>query len=94
MVREDRVDPGGWNKVSPAKLIVPMDTHMHRICLLLKLTKRKNVCLRTALEATSAFRRIEPGDPVRYDFALTRLGIRTDSDIDGFLERYGVVADH
>lgn len=80
MVREDNVDPGGWNKVSPAKLCVPLDTHMHRICLLLGLTGRKNVDMKTSLEITNAFQSIEPDDPVRYDFALTRLGIRKDAD--------------
>lgn len=86
MVREDHVDPGGWNRVSPAKLIVPLDTHMYRICLLLGMTGRKNADMRTALEITRAFRKIEPQDPVRYDFALTRLGIRTDADLDTFLK--------
>ncbi len=76
MVRKDHVDPGGWNKVNPAKLIVPLDTHMHRICLLLKLTGRKNADMRTAMEITGSFRKIVPEDPVRYDFALTRPGIR------------------
>ena len=86
MVREDRVDPGGWDEVSPAKLVIPLDTHMYRICRLLKLTRRKNMDMRTALEITCAFRAIEPKDPVRYDFVLTRLGIRTDTHLDAFLE--------
>ncbi len=86
MVRNDKVDPGGWDKISPAKLIIPLDTHMHRICLSLKLTKRKNADMRTALEITSAFSKIVPDDPVRYDFALTRLGIRKDADLDAFLK--------
>jgi len=85
MVRKDRVDPGGWDRVNPAKLIIPLDTHMHRICLSLKLTERKNADMRTAIEITSAFRKIDPEDPVRYDFALTRLGIRKDADLDAFL---------
>jgi uncharacterized protein (TIGR02757 family) len=78
MVRKDRVDPGGWRKVPPAKLVVPLDTHMHRISSLLGLTRRRQADLRTAVEVTCAFRKIEPRDPVRYDFALTRLGIRND----------------
>ncbi|MBU4425369.1 MAG: DUF2400 domain-containing protein, partial [Proteobacteria bacterium] len=64
---------------------VPLDTHMHRICSLLKLTHRKNADMRTVKEITRAFRRIEPEDPVRYDFALTRLGIRRDADPDALL---------
>ena len=85
MVRNDRVDPGEWAGISPSRLIIPLDTHMHRICLLMGLTKRKNADMRTALEITGAFRKIEPKDPVRYDFALTRLGIRDDADLDAFL---------
>jgi hypothetical protein len=41
--------------------------------------------MRTVKEITRAFRRIEPEDPVRYDFALTRLGIRRDADPDALL---------
>jgi uncharacterized protein (TIGR02757 family) len=81
MVRRDQVDPGGWHKVSPNKLIVPLDTHMHRICGLLKMTSRKNADMCTALEVTRVFGKLEPADPVRYDFALTRLGIRKDADV-------------
>ena len=80
MVREDEVDPGGWLGISPSKLIVPLDTHMHRIGLMLGLTKRKQADLRTALDITEAFRDLSPEDPVRYDFVLTRFGIRRDMD--------------
>lgn len=75
MVRRDDVDPGGWSNVPASKLIVPLDTHMHRICLALNLTKRKQADARTACEITAAFRSITPDDPVRYDFVLTRLGV-------------------
>ncbi len=88
MVRKDEVDPGGWNSVPESKLIVPLDTHMHRICLLLNLTKRRQADLRTAVDITHAFRKIAPEDPVRYDFALTRLGIRDDTDLVSFLEAW------
>jgi uncharacterized protein (TIGR02757 family) len=76
MVRSDEVDPGGWRGVGPDQLIVPLDTHMHRIGLQGGLTRRKQADMCTALEMTQAFRKIAPEDPVRYDFALTRLGIR------------------
>lgn len=75
MVRSDEIDPGVWGNVSPAKLIVPLDTHMHRICRRLGMTSRAQADMRTAREITEGFRRISPEDPVRYDFALTRLGI-------------------
>lgn len=81
MVRKDAVDPGTWAGLDPAKLVVPMDTHMHYICQRLRFTRRKTADLRTAREATDAFRKFCPEDPVRYDFALTRLGIlRLDVD--------------
>jgi uncharacterized protein (TIGR02757 family) len=80
LVRRDAVDPGGWEGISPSKLMVPLDTHMHRIGLMLDLTKRKQADLRTAIEITQAFRVLCPEDPVRYDFVLTRFGIRNDMD--------------
>jgi len=85
MVRRDEVDIGGWENVPASKLIVPVDTHMHRICLSLGLTTRKQADMRTAMEITHAFRAIAPEDPVRYDFSLTRLGIRDDADLYRFL---------
>jgi uncharacterized protein (TIGR02757 family) len=91
MVRNDAVDPGGWDQVSPSKLIIPMDVHMGRICRSLKLTSRKQSDMKAALEITEAFRKIEPADPVRYDFCLTRLGIRDDLTPDTFLQGCGVL---
>ena len=85
LVRRDDVDPGGWTCVRPEQLVVPLDTHMHRIALAMGLTKRKAGDIRTALEVTNAFRHICPTDPVKYDFALTRLGIRDDVPMPEFL---------
>ena len=76
MVRRDAVDPGGWNKVSPSKLLIPLDTHMRQVSMEMGITKRKDTSMKTAAEITAFFRGIEPSDPVRYDFALTRAGIR------------------
>ena len=79
---EQRGDPGGWDQVGPEKLIYPIDTHMHRIGTMLGATMRKTADMKTALEITGFFRRFDAGDPVKYDFALTRLGIRDDMEID------------
>jgi uncharacterized protein (TIGR02757 family) len=87
MVRSDDVDPGGWRGISPSKLIVPLDTHMYRISSRLGFTKRKQANLKTAIEITKAFAAIDPEDPVRFDFALTRLGIRTDTNMEEFFNR-------
>lgn len=80
MVRQDAVDPGGWHKVSPAQLIVPLDVHMHRIARNLGLTKRNAADMTTALEISRAFKKCYPHDPIKYDFCLTRFGIRDDMD--------------
>ena len=85
MVRKDEVDPGGWEGISPSKLIIPLDTHMHTISLGLGLTNKKQANMRTALEITSGFKNLAPDDPVKYDFALTRFGIRDDMNMDDLL---------
>jgi uncharacterized protein (TIGR02757 family) len=76
LVREDEVDPGGWSGIPASKLVVPLDTHMHRIGLALGLTARKTSDCKAALEMTAALARFCPEDPVRYDFGLAHLGIR------------------
>lgn len=80
MVRDDEVDLGLWKSVDKAKLIVPVDVHMARLCRILGFRNRKTVSLSTALEITKSFSNIEPDDPVKYDFALTRVGIIEDCD--------------
>ncbi len=89
MVRRDDVDPGGWDAIPASKLIVPVDTHMHRICAAIGLTRRRQANLRAALEITAAFRAVVPDDPVRYDFAMTRLGIWPGADVGAFVRAYG-----
>jgi len=68
-------------------LIVPLDTHMARIAKHLGLTRRRSANGAMALEITEGFRRFAPDDPVKYDFALTRFGIRPDffSRLQGIL---------
>ena len=75
MVRDDEVDLGLWKSIDRAKLIVPMDIHMFRISGMLNFHHRKNNSLKTAVEVTEKFAQIEPCDPVKYDFALSRIGI-------------------
>lgn len=84
MVRKDAVDPGGWDAVPVSGLIVPLDVHMHRVGRKLGFTKRKQADIRTALEITEGFKRFVPEDPIRYDFVLTRQGIRGDVDHNDF----------
>ncbi|MHC4666078.1 MAG: TIGR02757 family protein [Planctomycetota bacterium] len=75
MVRSDSVDTGLWKTVDKAKLIVPVDVHMSRFCKILGLYDRKTVSLAAAVEITRSFAQINPTDPVKYDFALSRIGI-------------------
>jgi uncharacterized protein (TIGR02757 family) len=82
MVRSDEVDPGGWTGVAPSVLLVPLDTHMHRICRSLGLTDRRQADMKAALQATRSLRQIAPDDPVCYDFSLTRFGIHPDFDMN------------
>ena len=68
------VDFGLWD-LDPAKLIIPVDTHVHRMALDLGLTKRRQADMKTALEITDAMREIWPEDPAKGDFALFGFGI-------------------
>lgn len=86
MVRRDEVDPGGWTCLSPSDLLVPLDVHMHRAGMALGLTSREQGDMRTVLEITEGFRELRPDDPVRYDFAMTRFGIRRELTLANLLE--------
>jgi uncharacterized protein (TIGR02757 family) len=78
MVRRDEVDLGLWTHIDPAKLVVPMDVHVGRLCRILSLHDDKTISLSTALKVTRAFAQMNSEDPVKYDFALSRLGILED----------------
>ena len=77
MVRTEGFDLGLWTggRFTPARLLLPMDTHVHRIATYLGLTRRKSADLAAAREATGWLRALNPADPVAYDWALSRLGI-------------------
>ncbi|HET9482136.1 MAG TPA: TIGR02757 family protein [Candidatus Polarisedimenticolia bacterium] len=73
--RDDGVDLGVWRGVPASRLVIPLDTHVSRIASYIGLTRRRSVGWKMALEVTGALRRLDPFDPVKYDFALCRLGI-------------------
>jgi uncharacterized protein (TIGR02757 family) len=75
MVRRDAVDPGGWTRIHPRQLIVPLDTHTIRIGQCLRLTRRTSPGWKMAADITVALRRLDPDDPVRYDFSLCHLSM-------------------
>jgi len=75
MVRRDAIDLGAWNRVSPARLIVPLDVHVIRVGGCLGLTRYASPGWRMAASITASLRQIDPSDPVKYDFALCHLGM-------------------
>jgi uncharacterized protein (TIGR02757 family) len=72
---DDGVDLGLWRGVAPARLVLPLDIHTARISRLLGLSGRATPDWKMALEVTAALRRFDAHDPVRFDFALSHLGI-------------------
>jgi len=87
MVRRDAVDPGGWTRVAPSQLVVPLDTHIIRLGRCLGLTRQTTPGWKMAAEITAALRALDPVDPVRYDFALCHLGMMKAC-------RFGVAKTH
>ena len=75
MVRADEIDLGVWTKVPPAKLIVPLDTHVIRLGRCLRLTKYASPGWKMAADITASLRRLDPADPVRFDFSLCHVGM-------------------
>ena len=76
MVRgPDGIDFGLWRGVSPSTLVIPLDVHVARVARALGFTKRRADDFQTAVEVTESLRRLDPEDPVKYDFALCHLGM-------------------
>jgi uncharacterized protein (TIGR02757 family) len=75
MVRRDAIDPGGWIAIRPSQLIVPLDTHTIRVGRCLRFTRRATPGWKMAVEITTALRRFNADDPVRYDFSLCHLSM-------------------
>jgi uncharacterized protein (TIGR02757 family) len=73
--RTGGIDLGLWPQVSPAQLVIPLDTHVARIARYIGLASRTTPDWKMALEVTHSLRRFDPEDPVKYDFAICRLGI-------------------
>ncbi|WP_456451838.1 TIGR02757 family protein [Hydrogenimonas sp.] len=74
MVRRDALDMGRWPEVARKDLVIPLDTHTFHVGRRLGLLRRKSCDWKAALELTEALKRFDPEDPVRFDFALYRLG--------------------
>ncbi len=74
MVRKDNIDMGLWKGIDKADLIMPLDTHTFNVSLKLGLLKRRTYDLQSAIELTKTLKKFDKKDPLKYDFALYRIG--------------------
>lgn len=74
MVRKDRLDMGLWSKIDKKDLLMPLDTHTFHVSHRLGLLERKTYDMKASLELTRTLRTFDAQDPIKYDFALYRLG--------------------
>ena len=77
MVRDanTNVDFGLWKHISPAILSCPLDVHSGNVARKLHLLKRKQNDAKALAELDKNLRKLDPKDPVKYDFALFGLGV-------------------
>ncbi len=77
MVRQDKagVDFGLWKTLSPAQLSCPLDIHSGNVARKLGLLTRKQNDAKALFELDTNLRKLDPLDPVKYDFALFGLGV-------------------
>lgn len=74
MVRDDNIDMGLWSSVDKSDLIMPLDTHTFNVSKKLGLLNRKTYDLQAAIELTETLKTFDKYDPLKYDFALYRIG--------------------
>lgn len=73
-VRDSDIDLGIFKNLPKSELILPLDTHTHKVAQALKLCSRRVYDFKSALEITQNLKQFDPNDPIKYDFALYRLG--------------------
>jgi len=74
MVRKNELDMGLWSKIDKKDLLMPLDTHTFKVSQKLGLLQRKTYDMKAVLELTETLRSFDENDPIKYDFALYRLG--------------------
>lgn len=83
MVRSEGVDLGVWKGIAPSALVIPLDAHIFAIARRVGLTRYRTAGWRMAADITARLRRLDPADPVKYDFAFHRMGLwRRKAEID------------
>lgn len=77
MVRKDdkNIDFGIWNQIKPSQLVCPLDVHVIRQAIKLKLLKEDKTTWENAVYLTEKLKKFDPIDPVKYDFALFGMGV-------------------
>lgn len=73
--KDDGIDLGVWNSISPKHLMMPVDTHVANIARHFRLTSRKSADWKMVEQITARLREICPEDPIKYDFSLCRFGM-------------------
>ncbi len=78
MVREDNIDMGLWvddkKPIYTKDLLIPLDTHLFSVSKQLGLIKRNTADLECAIELSRVLGEFDSTDPIKYDFAIYRLG--------------------
>jgi uncharacterized protein (TIGR02757 family) len=80
MVRDDELDMGLWKRVKKSSLLIPLDVHTFNVSKKLALLNRKSYDFKAVLELTQTLRGFDANDPVKYDFAIYRLGQSKEID--------------
>jgi uncharacterized protein (TIGR02757 family) len=77
MVRTDNngVDFGIWEDIPSSALMMPLDVHTGNVARKLGLLSRNQNDWKAVEELTRNLRKMDPDDPVKYDFALFGLGV-------------------
>lgn len=83
MTRNDCLDMGLWRKIPKKDLIIPLDVHTFNVSRKLGLLKRKTYDKKAAIELTNSLKMFDANDPIKYDFALYRIG--QESKLENFL---------
>lgn len=74
MIRNDELDLGLWSNIDKRDLILPLDTHTFNVSKNIGLLSRKTYDLKSAVLITQKLREFDINDPIKYDFALYRIG--------------------
>ncbi|ASM36929.1 TIGR02757 family protein [Campylobacter sputorum] len=85
MIRSSDIDLGLFKSIDKRYLLIPLDTHTHKVALKLGLISRKSYDFKAVMELTKKLREFDKNDPIKYDFALYRLG--QSKEIDSILKQ-------